>query len=266
LARSIVAFRDSHGPFNSREILKEVPRLGPKAFEQAAGFLRIADAANPLDESAVHPESYPVVDAMAADLHCTVQDLVQNESLRKKVDIKQYVSDRIGLPTLTDIIAELAKPGRDPRKSFEVFSFADHVTRPEDLRQGMRLPGIVTNVTKFGAFVDIGVHQDGLVHISEMADRFIKDPAEVVKVQQNVVVTVLDVDLARKRISLSLRGDKKPEKIKDAALKKPSGAAKALSKKNRANSKGPAKPAPFHNPLADALKGLGKDASKGRPT
>jgi uncharacterized protein len=205
LAQNIVAFRDDNGPFKTRKALGKVPRLGPKAFEQAAGFLRIADADHPLDRSAVHPESYPVVEKMAADLGCRVIDLMEREDLRKKIDLKRYVTDTVGMPTLNDIMTELAKPGRDPRAEFESFAFDDSVNAIEDVKAGMTLPGVVTNVTAFGAFVDIGVHQDGLVHISELADRFVKDPAEVVKVHQKVKVTVLEVDLDRKRISLSMR-------------------------------------------------------------
>ncbi len=210
LAKNIVTYRDDNGPFKSRKALSKVSRLGPKAFEQAAGFLRISNAKNPLDASAVHPESYPIVEAMADDLGCTVEDLMKSEDLRHKIKLDNYVSDRVGLPTLYDIMDELAKPGRDPRAEFESFSFDDAVRTMDDLEVGMTLPGIVTNVTNFGAFVDIGVHQDGLVHISELADRFVKDPAEIVKVQQKVTVTVLDVDLDRKRISLSMR-QKRPE-------------------------------------------------------
>ena len=210
LAQNIVAHRNANGPFKSRKSLMDVPRLGPKAFEQAAGFLRIIDAPNPLDKSAVHPESYHVVETMARDLGCTVGQLMQNEEFRRKINLKKYVNDRVGMPTLQDILTELAKPGRDPRREYKSFSFDDSVTKIEDLKPGMRLPGIVTNVTAFGAFIDIGVHQDGLVHISEMADRFVKDPSEIVKVQQRVTVTVLDVDLDRKRISLSLR-NRRPE-------------------------------------------------------
>jgi len=210
LAQNIINYRNENGPFRSRRDLKDVPRLGAKAFEQAAGFLRIRDAKNPLDASAVHPESYHVVDAMAANAGCAVMDLMGDESLRRKVRLQDYVSDTTGLPTLTDIMQELAKPGRDPRRQFEVFSFAAGVKQMGDLQAGMRLPGIVTNVTAFGAFVDIGVHQDGLVHISQLADRFIKDPAEVVKVHQKVMVTVLAVDLVKKRISLSLKDPSKP--------------------------------------------------------
>ena len=254
LARNIVALRNEKGAFAARRDLMAVPRLGPKAFEQAAGFLRIPDGVNPLDASAVHPESYPVVDAMAADLGCTVQDLMQDPSRRDRIDIKRYVTDKVGLPTLTDIVAELAKPGRDPRESFEAFAFAGHVATLEDLKPGMQLPGIVTNVTRFGAFVDVGVHQDGLVHISELADRFVKDPAEVVKVQQKVTVTVLEVDLPRKRIGLSMRSGARPPKADPAAAKlrrepNPAGPAKPKG------GKPPAPPRqPFHNPLAEALE------------
>jgi uncharacterized protein len=205
LARSIVAHRDTNGPFSSRAELLKVPRLGPKAFEQAAGFLRVRAGANPLDASAVHPESYPVVERMAGDLGCAVADLLRDEGLRKRIAPARYVDERVGLPTLTDILAELERPGRDPRERFEVFSFAEGVDKIDDLVVGMKLPGIVTNVTAFGAFVDVGVHQDGLVHVSQLANRFVKDPAQVVKVQQRVQVTVLQVDLQRKRISLSMR-------------------------------------------------------------
>jgi protein Tex len=209
IAANIVARRNEKGPFKSRAELLEVARLGPKAYEQAAGFLRVRDGAHPLDASAVHPESYPIVEKMAADLGVTVGDLMRDANLRKKIKLENYVTDKVGLPTLTDIMAELAKPGRDPRQKFEAFSFAEGVNKPEDLKPGMKLPGIVTNVTAFGAFVDIGVHQDGLVHVSQLADTFVKDPAEVVKVSQRVTVTVTEVDLPRKRISLSMRS--KPE-------------------------------------------------------
>lgn len=205
LAHNIVEYRNANGPFASRVNLRQVPRLGPKAFEQAAGFLRIRNGANPLDASAVHPERYALVEHMAKDLNCAVSDLLRDERLRKKIDPTKYVSDQVGLPTLNDILNELAKPGRDPRQQFEIFRFAEGVEKIEDVKPGMKLPGIVTNVTAFGAFVDIGVHQDGLVHISQLADRFVKDPNEIVKVQQKVMVTVLEVDLARKRISLSLK-------------------------------------------------------------
>jgi uncharacterized protein len=210
LAKGIVEHRNEHGPFRSREELKEVHRLGPKAFEQAAGFLRIRDGENPLDRSAVHPESYPIVDAMARDLSCSVLDLMQDERLRKRIDLKQYVSEKVGLPTLSDILSELSKPGRDPREQFETFRFAEGVEKIEDVKPGMKLPGIVTNITAFGVFVDVGVHQDGLVHISELSNRFVRNPSEVVKVHQRVIVTVLDVDLERRRISLSMK-DSQPQ-------------------------------------------------------
>jgi len=205
LAANIVAYRNENGPFKSRAELKKVPRLGEKAFEQAAGFLRIRDGGHPLDASAVHPESYAIVDRMAKDLNCSVSDLMRDAGLRQKLQLPKYVTETVGLPTLTDIIAELAKPGRDPRQKFEVFSFQSGVEKMEDLKPGMKLPGIVTNVTAFGAFVDIGVHQDGLVHVSQLSDRFIKDPSEVVKVSQRVTVTVTEVDLPRKRIALSMK-------------------------------------------------------------
>jgi len=207
IAANIIAHRNENGPFKSRRELIKVPRLGPKAFEQAAGFLRIRDAVNPLDASAVHPESYAVVEKMASDLGVTVADLIRDPAARRKIKLESYVTEKVGLPTLNDIIAELAKPGRDPRQKFEVFSFEESVHKPEDLKPGMKLPGIVTNVTAFGAFVDIGVHQDGLVHVSQLSDNFVKDPAEVVKPQQKVSVTVLEVDLPRKRIALSLKSN-----------------------------------------------------------
>ncbi len=209
IAENIVKFRNEHGPFTSREQLKKVPRLGEKTFEQAAGFLRVRGASHPLDSSAVHPESYAVVERMAGDVGCTVADLVRDNSFRSKVKLEKYVSETVGLPTLKDILDELAKPGRDPRQQFEIFKFADGIEKPGDLKPGMKLPGIVTNVTAFGAFVDVGVHQDGLVHVSQLADHFIKDPAEVVKVAQKVFVTVMEVDLERNRISLSMKS--KPE-------------------------------------------------------
>jgi protein Tex len=212
LAQKIIEYRNENGPFHSRKDMMKVPRLGAKAFEQAAGFLRIRDAQNPLDASAVHPESYPVVDRMAADLKCTVGQLIQDGSLRSKIKLEQYKTETVGLETLHDIVQELAKPGRDPRSQFEPFKFAEGVTKIEDLCPGMKLPGIATNITAFGVFVDIGVHQDGLVHISELADRFVKDPAEIIKVHQHVNVTVLSVDIARKRIALSMKTGKPQEK------------------------------------------------------
>lgn len=205
LGANIIAYRDGHGAFAGRKELMKVPRLGAKAFEQCAGFLRIHGAENPLDDSAVHPERYETVVKMVADLSCTVSDLINRQELREKVNLKKYVSASLGLPTLHDILGELAKPGRDPRREFTTFAFARDINTITDLVSEMRLPGIVTNVTRFGAFVDIGVHQDGLVHISQLADKFVKDPAEVVKVGQQVMVRVLEVDRQRKRISLSLR-------------------------------------------------------------
>ena len=206
LAENIVARRSAEGPFRKRSDLKKVERLGPKAFEQAAGFLRILDGPDPLDASAVHPERYGVVKTMARDLGCAVADLVGDEAAVARIDPAAYVDDGLGLPTLRDILAELVKPGRDPRDPFEAFAFAEGVNALEDLEPGMQLPGIVTNVTNFGAFVDVGVHQDGLVHISQLADRFVRDPAEIVKVGQKVKVRVLDVDLERRRVSLSMKG------------------------------------------------------------
>ena len=205
LAKAIVEYRNSYGPFASRESLKKVPRLGPKAFEQAAGFLRIKDGTHPLDGSAVHPESYWVVEAIANSLGHALDQLVGDASFSRQINPQRYVSDRVGLPTLKDIIEELARPGRDPRQEFEPFYFADGVNKIQDLAVGMKLPGLVTNVTGFGAFVDVGVHQDGLVHISQLADRFVRNPSDFIKVQQRVWVTVLEVDLERKRISLSMK-------------------------------------------------------------
>ena len=205
LAKAIVDYRNSYGPFASRESLKKVPRLGPKAFEQAAGFLRIREGAHPLDASAVHPESYGVVEAIARDLGHPLDQVVGDAGISGQIDPQRYVSDKVGLPTLNDIIEELARPGRDPRQEFEPFYFAEGVNKIEDLAAGMKLPGVVTNVTDFGAFVDVGVHQDGLVHISQLANRFVRNPLDVVKAQQQVWVTVLEVDLERKRISLSMR-------------------------------------------------------------
>ena len=211
LAENIITFRTDSGGFTSRAQLREVPRLGEKAFEQAAGFLRIRDAANPLDSSAVHPERYKLVEKMAADLGCSLIDLLRDEALRKKIDLTKYADGEVGLPTLRDIIDELSKPGRDPRKAFESFDFAEGVEKPSDLAVGMKLPGVVTNVTAFGAFVDVGVHQDGLVHVSHLADHFVRDASEVVKVGQRVQVTVMEVDLSRNRIALSMKSKPEPE-------------------------------------------------------
>ena len=206
LANAIVDYRNENGPFATREALKKVPRLGPKAFEQAAGFLRIREGDNPLDASAVHPESYKVVRAIAKDLGQPLDQVVGNASIASQIDPNRYVTDKVGLPTLTDIIEELARPGRDPRQEYEPFSFAEGINKIEDLTVGMKLPGIITNVTAFGAFVDLGVHQDGLIHISQLANKYVSNPADEVKVQQQVWVTVLEVDLERKRIGLSMKG------------------------------------------------------------
>lgn len=206
LANAIVDYRNENGPFATREALKKVPRLGPKAFEQAAGFLRIREGDNPLDASAVHPESYKVVRAIAKDLGQPLDQVVGNASIATQIAPNRYVTDKVGLPTLTDIIEELARPGRDPRQKYEAFSFAEGINKIEDLTVGMKLPGIITNVTAFGAFVDLGVHQDGLIHISQLANKYVSNPADEVKVQQQVWVTVLEVDLERKRIGLSMKG------------------------------------------------------------
>ena len=206
LAKNIVEYRREHGAFTSRSQLKKVPRLGPAAFEQCAGFLRIPQAKNPLDNSAVHPESYRIVEKMAHDKHCTVGELIKNKDLQKQIDINQYVTDKIGIPTLTDIMNELEKPGLDPREQLEEFEFDPNVTTIDDVAEGMILPGIVTNITNFGAFVDIGVHQDGLVHISQMSDKYVKDPNEIVKLHQHVKVRVVKVDFVRNRIGLSMKG------------------------------------------------------------
>jgi protein Tex len=205
LAKNIIDYRTKNGPFKSKSELKKVKRLGANAFQQAAGFFRINGAKNPLDQSAVHPESYFVVSKMAKNSNCDLVELINSEDLQNSILLNDYVTDKIGLPTLKDIVSELSKPGRDPREKFELFSFLEGINSIEDLTKGMKLPGIVTNVTKFGAFVDVGVHQDGLVHISELADCFVKDPSEIVKVQQKVTVTVMDVDARQKRISLSMR-------------------------------------------------------------
>ena len=209
LAQNIVDYRNKNGAFKRREELRKVARLGEKAFEQAAGFLRIGNAQHPLDASAVHPERYALVEQMAKDLNCSVRDLIKDEALRKKINLQKYVTETVGLPTLTDILGELARPGRDPREQFETFSFTEGVNAIEDLKTGMKLPGIVTNITAFGAFVDIGVHQDGLVHLSQLSNRFVKDPNEVVKVHQKVEVTVTEVDIARKRIALSMKTEER---------------------------------------------------------
>jgi uncharacterized protein len=253
-AKNIVAYREENGPFLSRKQISDVPRLGPKAFEQSAGFLRISGGENPLDASAVHPESYHIVDAMSKNLGATVVDIMKNSDIRDQIDVSKYVTDSVGIPTLNDILDELAKPGRDPRDKFEEFSFADGIEKIEDLRSGMKIPGIVTNITAFGAFVDIGVHQDGLVHISQMADRFVKNPADIVKVQQKIKVTVLEVDLDRNRISLSMKSpaDNSGTDVKKPRMKKPKTHVrkpKQKDNKKTVNNRNTS----FNNPLAEAL-------------
>lgn len=206
LAQNIVDYRTGNGPFESRRQLLKVPRMGAKAYEQCAGFLRIPQAKNPLDNSAVHPESYPIVEQMAKDLNCTVADLIKDKELRSKIDLKKYVTDTIGLPTLTDILQELDKPGRDPRQKIQVFEFDKNVRTLDDLQEGMELPGIVTNITNFGCFVDIGIKENGLVHVSQLADRFVSNPADVVRIHQHVRVKVMSIDHERKRIQLTMKG------------------------------------------------------------
>jgi uncharacterized protein len=246
LAKNIIAHREQNGPFASRAQLQNVPRLGPKAFEQSAGFLRIRNSENPLDTSAVHPESYHIVFSMAGDMGCLVTDLMQKKEMREKIDIHRYATEQVGIPTLNDILKELARPGRDPREKFEKFTFADDIEKVSDLKIGMKVPGIVTNVTAFGAFVDIGVHQDGLVHISELSDRFVKNPADVVRVHQKVMVTVINVDLERNRISLSMKTV--PGKSANNAAPKP------RPKKPRPKSGNDRrKKTPFNNPFVDQL-------------
>ena len=248
IARNILAFRNEKGPFRNRKELKKVPRLGPKAYEQAAGFLRIHSGDNLLDASAVHPESYPVVTEMAGDLTCSIKELISDSQLRRKIDIRRYVTGEIGIPTLTDIVNELDKPGRDPRKNFKLFSFAEGIDKLDDLKPGMKLPGVITNVTAFGAFADIGVHQDGLIHISQMADHFVKNPSEIVKVQQRVMVTVLEVDFARSRISLSLKSPPvNPEKKARKSHRRPGREKPGRRTENTG-------PGPFNNPFAELLK------------
>lgn len=239
LAKSIVEYRNQNGAFKDRKSLSKVPRLGDKAFEQCAGFLRIRDSKNPLDTSAVHPERYELVEQFAKDLNCTIKDLMNSAELRRKLNLKKYVTETVGLPTLTDILAELEKPGRDPRDQFEVFSFEEGVNEIKDLKIGMVLPGIVTNVTNFGAFVDIGVHQDGLVHISHLSDQFVKDPSAIIAVQQKVKVTVVEVDIPRKRIALSMKSDPfgaNPAPVKKEAQKKVQKNVKAQPPKRKEES------------------------------
>lgn len=233
IAENIVSYRNENGPFASRAALKKVPRLGDKAFEQAAGFLRIRDAKHPLDQSAVHPERYELVERIAKEAGATIQDLMTKPELRKQVNLQKYVTEEVGLPTLRDIMAELDRPGRDPRDQFEAVAFADGVNDIKDLREGMSLPGVVTNITKFGAFVDIGVHQDGLVHISHLSNSYVNDPAQAVKLGQKVTVRVLEVDVPRKRISLSMKTDAVPGPKSD----KPRSAPRSEQKNapNRSN-------------------------------
>jgi len=246
LAKNIVRYREQNGPFATRDLIRKVPRLGPKAFEQCAGFLRIRNGENPLDASAVHPESYHIVTAMARDMNCTVVDLIQNQNLRDKIDIHRYVTSEVGLPTVNDIIDELAKPGRDPRDAFEKFSFASDIEKISDLKPGMKIPGIVTNVTAFGAFVDIGVHQDGLVHISELSDKFVRNPADVVRVQQKVEVAVMNVDTDRNRISLSMKT------FPGESIKKEKPSVKPPKRQPQART-GQKEKAPFNSAFADLL-------------
>ncbi|MGA2228859.1 MAG: helix-hairpin-helix domain-containing protein, partial [Syntrophobacteraceae bacterium] len=248
LAANIVSYREDKGPFHTREALKKVPRLGPRAFQQSAGFLRISGGQNPLDASAVHPESYHIVEKMAVDSRCSPADLMRDASFRDKIDPASYVTEQAGIPTLLDILSELAKPGRDPRKTFESFSFAPGIEKLADLEAGMKLPGIVTNVTAFGAFVDIGVHRDGLVHLSELSDKFVRDPRQVVQVHQKVSVTVLGVDLERGRVSLSMKSSPAPEAPKPGNGAPPSERVRH-DKGPRAEKKGA-----FNNPFEKAFK------------
>lgn len=267
IAKNIIHFREENGPFASRKQLAKVPRMGPKTFVQCAGFLKISNSDNPLDASAVHPESYHIVHQMAKDLDTDVRELMQHSQLRDQIDLNKYVTDSVGLPTLSDIIAELARPGRDPRKRFEEFSFAEEIQKIEDLVPGMTLPGIVTNITAFGAFVDVGVHQDGLVHISQMADRFIKSPSEIVKVRQNVRVRVLEVDVSRKRISLSMKTHPREAEQPGSALENPKHkesngqsekplkkSPKKTPEREKSTQTKQNRNQPFNNPFADALK------------
>jgi uncharacterized protein len=261
LAANIVSHRENNGPFRTREQLKKVPRLGPRAFQQSAGFLRTSGGENPLDASAVHPESYPIVEKMARDLGCSVADLMREPSVREKIDPALYVTREAGIPTLIDIMSELAKPGRDPRKSFEAFSFAPGIEKLTDLEPGMKLPGIVTNVTAFGAFVDIGVHRDGLVHVSQLSDGFVKDPRQVVRVHQKVAVTVLDVDLERGRVSLCMKSDHPgitPAGAQGSGSPprpgKPAKKEQSTTGVQRAKSPASGKKGAFNNPFEKAFK------------
>ncbi|MBN1426073.1 RNA-binding transcriptional accessory protein [Candidatus Fermentibacteria bacterium] len=263
LASALVVHRDTHGPFTSRIELEAVGGIGPKTFQQAAGFLRIREGSNPLDASGVHPERYALVETMAHDAGCTVTDLMGHGGWREKVDMTRYVSGDVGMPTLRDIMAELAKPGRDPRRSFEPVPFMDGIKDLADLKPGMRLPGVVTNVTAFGAFVDVGVHQDGLVHISQLADRFVRDPHEVVKVNQQVTATVLNVDTERQRISLSLRHcpDERPRTTTTGERPTRRQPQRRPARKPTPPPK-PASPPP-NNPFGQLLEQLQKPKRKG---
>jgi len=251
LAGAVVAYRNDNGPFRSRSEFMGVPGVGPKTFEQAAGFLRILGAENPLDASAVHPESYPIVEAMAQDHGCTVADLIHNPALRSRVDLKGYITDAVGMPTLTDIMEELAKPGRDPRQQFELFTFTDGIHEISDLEEGMQMPGVVTNVTAFGAFVDIGVHQDGLVHLSEMSERFVKNPHDIVTANQKVRVTVIGIDEKRSRISLSMRENPSEPRGKPKAQQKKEKAPHRAIPQNSKSKKAKQSRNPFTNALKD---------------
>ena len=261
LAENIVKHRNENGPFPARDALKGVKRLGAKAFEQAAGFLRVRDSLSPLDASAVHPESYPIVEKMALDQGCSVNDLMVDDEIRQKIVLTDYVTDKVGLPTLKDIMAELTKPGRDPRQQFENVVFAEGIEKIADLIVGMKLTGVVTNITAFGAFVDIGVHQDGLVHLSEMADRFVKTPADVVKVNQKVEVTVMAVDEQRKRISLSMKKTPGEKTVDQKSAAEPASSNPIARKiepgkppQRQEKKKVKEAPKPFNNPFAEALK------------
>jgi uncharacterized protein len=257
VAKKIIHHRETHGPFSSRKALLKVSGLGPKAYEQAAGFLKVHGSAHPLDASTVHPESYSLVEKMAKDIGLSLNKFLGNTSLIRKIDLKCYISDTVGEPTLEDIIKELQKPGRDPRECFEPPKFRDDVTSISDLKEGMNFEGIVTNVTAFGAFVDIGVHQDGLVHISELADQFVKDPADVVKAGDKLNVRVLSIDIDRKRISLSARADaaKRQERpAQKTSSARPSNPRKEKKQRQQEPSK-PQKNERFsHNPFANLLQ------------
>ena len=207
LAKNIIEWRTQNGPFNNRNDLLNVPRLGKKAFKLSAGFLRIRRGSNPLDDSAVHPERYDLLNKIAVDLNARVNDLIDKKDIRSKIDLSRYISPEIGLPTLKDILAELEKPGRDPRTMYQPFHYSEDISSLEDLRPGMKLPAVITNVTNFGAFADLGIHQDGLIHISQLADRFVRDPSEIVRVGQRVEVRVIDVDSERRRIGLSMKSE-----------------------------------------------------------